>query len=184
MRYIISFLLLNLTMAAVAQVYISRDANGNVMFSDKPSANSEIHEVKEMQTVPALVIPTAAEQSTKQKNNDQAFEYTSLSIITPNNEQTIPTGHAGNVEVSGVLSPGLKSTDTIYLLNNKAIVREGRQTTFIINNMPRGEHKLQLVVRNKDGKDLISSNPVTIYVQRASTLNRKNTPTTAPATRK
>ena len=184
MRYIISFLLLSLTTAVAAQVYISRDANGNVMFSDKPSANSEVHEVKEMQTVPALVIPTEVDSSHKKENTDKAFEYTSLSIITPSNEQTIPTGHAGNVEVSGVLSPGLKSTDTIYLLDNKAVLREGRQTTFIINNMPRGEHKLQLVVRDKNGKELISSNPVTIYVQRASILNRRNMPTPAPAARK
>ena len=34
------------------------------------------------------------------------------------------------------------------------------------------EHGLQLVVRDKAGNTIISSNLVTIYVQRASVLNR------------
>ena len=92
--------------------------------------------------------------------------------LTPQNEQTIPTGLSGNVEISGVLSPGLRETDTIYLLANGNVLRHGRQTSFQLNNLDRGEYRLQLVVRDQDNRTLISSNPVTVYVQRASALRR------------
>lgn len=159
-------------MVAASQVYMSRDENGNVVFSDQPSDGATIHEVKELQTVPALVTPAANTEEDKAPTSETNVEYTSLSIISPSNKHTVPTGHAGNIEVSGVLSPSLQATDTIYLLSNKAVLRQGRQTTFSLNNLPRGEHTLRLVVRDQAGKDLISSNPVTIYVQRASILNR------------
>ncbi len=170
MRYLSIFLLLSLTTAFASEVYFSRDKNGNVVFSDRPSANSEIHTVKDIPTVPAFVAQTAQEQP---KDNQQPIaEYTTLTIVAPANELTIPTGHTGNITVSGVLSPGLRSTDTIYLLDHQTIIQQGRKTTFKLSNLPRGEHKFQLVVRDNKGKDLISSNTVTVYVQRASILKR------------
>lgn len=174
MRYFSVFLLLSLTTAFASEVYFSRDENGNVVFSDTPSANSELHQVKEIPTMPALVVP--AKQIVNKKSDDGSFQYTSLSIVSPVDDQAIPTGHAGNVSVSGVLSPGLRPTDTIYLLDQQSVIRKGRQTTFSLSNLSRGEHTLQLVVRNEKGKDLISSNPVTIHVQRASVLRRQQTP--------
>ncbi len=171
MRYLSIFLLLSITTAFASEVYFSRDANGNVVFSDKPSANSEIHEIKEIPTMPALVVP--AKQEAPSSSREEAFQYTSLSIVTPVNDQAIPVGHAGNVSVSGVLSPGLRPTDTIYLLDQQSVIGKGRQTTFSLSSLSRGEHNLQLVVRDQKGKDLISSNTVTIHVQRASALRRQ-----------
>ncbi len=158
------------TSSLATEVYISRDANGNVVFSDKPGQNSEKHAVKELPSIPAYVAPPSAHQPAKV--NEPSFNYTSLSIITPSNGQDIPTGFAGNVEVSGVLSPGLREADTLYLLDNGEIIRQGRQTAFQLTNLSRGEHGLQLVVRDKAGNTIISSNLVTIYVQRALVLNR------------
>lgn len=174
MRYILLFLVLSTSSAFASEVYFSRDENGNVVFSDKPSANSEVHQVKEIPTVPALVIPDKQQEAAADAKEN--FEYTSLSIVTPTNDQTIPTGHAGNVEVSGVLSPGLRAGDTIYLLDQQSVIRKGRRTSFSLTNLSRGEHKLQLVVKDKNGKELISSHPVTIHVHRASVLRRQQAP--------
>ena len=175
---IIPFVLCLIAYATQAtEVYISRDAQGNVVFSDRPSANSQRHEVRELPSVPAFVAPVSSQ--TPAAVNEPTFSYTSLSIITPTDGQTIPTGMAGNVEVSGVLSPGLREADSLLLLSNGNVLREGRQTSFQLTNLDRGEHTLQMVVRDKDGKNLISSNPVTLFVQRASILNR-----TQPAPKK
>src|SRR5690554_368372 len=114
MRYLTAFLLLSLSTAFASEVYFSRDENGNAVFSDQPSANAEVHQVKEIPTMPALVVPAAEETAASKQEED--FQYTSLSIVSPVNDQTIPVGHAGNVVISGVLSPGLRPTDTIYLL--------------------------------------------------------------------
>ncbi len=170
MRYLTIFLLLTVSTALATEVHFSRDENGNVVFSDKPSANSERFEVKEIPTMPALVVP--AKETTDTKKPVETFEYTTLTLVSPTHEQSIPMGHAGNVQVTGVLSPGLRPSDTIFLLNRQQVLRKGRQTSFDLTNLSRGEHVLQLVVRDKDGKDLIASNPVTIYVQRASVLRR------------
>lgn len=164
-----AFLLTCATVSAT-EVYMSRDEQGNIIFSDRPSAGAQRHEVRELPSVPAFTAPVTAQQPSTV--NEPTFSYTSLSIITPTNGQTIPTGMAGNVEISGVLSPGLREADTLILLSNGNVLRQGRQTSFQLQNLERGEHTLQMVVRDKDGKTLISSNPVTLYVQRASVLNR------------
>lgn len=152
------------------EVYISRDANGNVVFSDRPSANSERHEVKELPSIPALTPSTSL--SSPAKANEPNFSYTSLSILSPSNGQIFNVGQVGNVDVSGVLVPNLREADSLYLLDNGAVIQEGRQTSVPLSNLDRGEHSLQFVVRDKQGKTLISSNTVTIQVQRASISNR------------
>jgi len=171
MRYLSIFLLLSLTTAFANEVYFSRDENGNVTFSDKPSANSEVHQIKDIPTMPALVIPEKTES--KASTQEDLFEYTSLSIISPADDHAVPTGHAGNLKISGVLSPGLRATDTIYLLDQNNVIHKGRSTSFSLTNLSRGEHKFQLVVRDQKGKELISSNPVIVHVQRASVLRRQ-----------
>ncbi|MCD8523432.1 MAG: DUF4124 domain-containing protein [Saccharospirillaceae bacterium] len=170
-KTLVSIILLSAACSGLAtEVYISRDANGNVVFSDQPGQHSEKHAVRDLPSIPAYVAPPSALQPAKV--NEPTFSYTSLSIITPANGQDIPTGFAGNVEVSGVLSPGLREADTLYLLDNGDVIRQGRQTSFQLTNLSRGEHGLQLVVRDQAGNTIISSNLVTIYVQRASVLNR------------
>ena len=76
-------LLLTACTSLATEVYISRDANGNVIFSDKPGQNSEKHAVKELPSIPAYVPPPSAHQPAKV--NEPSFNYTSLTIITPTN---------------------------------------------------------------------------------------------------
>lgn len=158
--------------AIAADVYMSRDANGNVVFSDQPSANAERHPVKELPSIPAFVPPPQTQQPARV--SEPAFNYTSLSIITPQDGHTLAPGYAGNMEISGILSPGLRESDTLILMDNGAIVREGRQTAFQLTNLSRGEHQLQMIVKDKDGITLISSNLVKLNVQRSSILKRGN----------
>jgi hypothetical protein len=166
------FSLLAAQAAMAADVYMSRDANGNVVFSDKPSANAEKHNVRELPSVPAFVPPPQVQQPARA--SEPAFNYTSLTIVTPQSGHTLATGYAGNVEVSGILSPGLRESDTLILMDNGVAVREGRQTAFQLTNLDRGEHQLQMVVKDKDGITLISSNLVKLFVQRSSVLKRGN----------
>ena len=163
--------------AVAADVYMSRDANGNVIFSDTPSPNATVHEVKALPSVPALAPSATTAPQTPAKATETAFSYTSLSIVSPTNQLTLPTGSTGDLDISGILSPSLRETDTVHLLDNGKAIQQGRQTSFQLTNLDRGEHKFQIVVRDKQGKTLISSNSVTVYVQRAMNGNRhKPTP--------
>lgn len=164
------FLTLLMSTSFATEVYVSRDANGNMIFSDRPSANAQVHQVSELPSVPAIAPSTSL--PTPAKVNAPDFNYTSLSILSPSTGLQLPMGHAGNVDISGVLVPGLRESDSIYLLDGQNVLQQGRQTSFSLANLDRGEHQLQLQVRDKQGKILIRSNTVIIHVQRASLTNR------------
>lgn len=156
---------------AGTEVYMSMDAEGNVIFSDMPSDDSQRHEVRELPSLPAFN-PEPPPTPEPAKRTEAAFSYTSLAIVSPRDREPLPTGAAGNVEVSGVLSPALRDSDNLVLLDNGAIIAKGRQTSFNLQNLDRGEHSLQLQVRNADDEPLISSNLVVLPVFRASSLSR------------
>lgn len=85
----------------------------------------------------------------------------------------LPTGAAGSLNVNGVLSPGLQPGDTIELIDNGQRIKQGQQTSFALEYLDRGEHQLQLQVVNAKGDVIISSNLVTVYIQRHSVLKRR-----------
>ncbi|WP_419813222.1 DUF4124 domain-containing protein [Bacterioplanoides sp.] len=158
--------LLSASAAVATDVYMTRDKDGNVTFSDQPSQGSETHKVKALPSMPAFVAPAAPE--TPEPEEEPTISYTSLGIISPVDGTTIPTGAAGNVAINGVLSPGLQQGHRVELLNRGVVVETGSSTHFTLEYMDRGEHQLQLrVVDNKD-QVLISSNTVTLYVKRTS----------------
>lgn len=154
------------TAVATTEVYVTRDKNGNLIFSDKPGKNSEKHKVKELPTMPALKIPEPEESKPEPKA--PAFEYTSLAVVAPNDGTVLPRGSAGNLSISGVLSPGLQPKHTVVLLNRSSVIERGRQTSFSLSNLPRGEHQFQLQVRDENDEVLISSQTIAVQVQRTS----------------
>lgn len=158
--------ILSATAAMATDVYMTRDKDGNVTFSDQPSQGSEAHKVKELPSMPAFVAPQAPQEPEQQE--EPVVEYTSLGIISPTDETTIPTGAAGSLTVNGVLSPGLQPGHTIQLLNNDVVIDKGTTTRFKLEYMDRGEHRLQLRVVDKQDQTLIESNTITVYVKRAS----------------
>lgn len=171
---IISFLLACIfaMSTAATEVYISRDAKGNMVFSDRPSSNAEVLSIKELPSMPAYTVPEKVEPTSTTKEQD--FSYSSLAIISPANNFTLETGYTGNLDVTALLSPSLRDTDTLYLLDNNQVIRKGRQGAFSLTNLDRGEHVFQVVVRDEKGNTLITSNSVAVHVKRASVLNRKN----------
>lgn len=158
--------------ANATDVYMSRDKNGNMTFSDQPSSGAEAHKVKPLPTVPAFVPPP--QPPAAEVKPEPRLQYTSLGIISPTDQAQLPTGAAGGLTVSGVLSPGLQPGDSIQLLNNGQVIQRGSQTSFTLEYMDRGEHQLQLRVVNSKDEPLISSNTVTIYIQRHSVIRRAN----------
>lgn len=153
------------------EVYITRDAQGNIVFSDQPQSGAETHKLKELPTVPAFK-PPVSKPPEAQAPQANAVSYTSLGILTPSDQYQLPSGLGGELQVSGILTPKLEEGHVIELLDNGKVVDEGKQTLFTLRHLDRGEHKLQLRVVDQQQKTVISSNKVTIYVQRYSRLNR------------
>ncbi|MDF1764116.1 MAG: DUF4124 domain-containing protein [Oleibacter sp.] len=158
------------TSVSATEVYVSRDASGNAVFSDRPSANSESLTIRDLSTVPAIGTQEADKDEQSEPEPNSAIEYTSLSIISPLSGTVIPNGAAGDVEISAVLTPALGPKHKIVLMDNGQVVKEGRQTTFKLNNLDRGEHSLSMMVQNDAGDTQITSQQVTIYINRPSAL--------------
>ena len=157
---------------AQTKVYITRDADGNPVFSDRKSSGAEAHVVQELPSMPAFNVPDPARQPETQNREPVPVSYTSLSIISPSNGTDLPRGMAGDIQVSGVLTPALQGDDEVILKDSGKEIARSKQTTFTLTNLDRGEHNLQMEVVSPDGEVRISSQNITLYVQRSSSLAR------------
>ena len=164
--------LLGLTLAlpvlAETKVYITRDENGNPVFSDRKSADAEDMVVKQLPTVPAMKLPDTPNTGA---GNSETPDYQRMGIVSPASGSTLNPVDAGNTEIAGILIPGLQPGHVIVLTDNGNEIARGEKPGFELTNLDRGEHVFVLQVRDKADKILISSAPVTLYVQRPSALN-------------
>lgn len=152
-----------------AEIYKSTDADGNVSFSDAPSATTESEPV-EIQT-PNTIAPTSAPALTPQGEIKPDFRYTSLSI-SPANDSTIRSNN-GNFSVTLTLTPALKTGHSLHFyFDGKK--QAGSGTSYQFNNVDRGAHNLRAEVVDGDGKVLIQQSS-TVHLQRATA--QLNTPT-------
>ena len=160
--------------SAIAQtkVYITRDADGNPIFSDRKSAGSETHVVDELPSMPAFAVPAPIRPTDKTNDAQPVQAYTSLSIISPADGTSLPQGLNGEVRIAGVLTPGLQGDDEIVLRDAGTEIMRGTQTTFEVTNLDRGEHRLTMEVVTPEGDVAIRSQTITLFVQRTSSLAR------------
>ena len=160
------------TVQAETKVFMTKDKDGNPIFSDRNTQGAEAHVIQELPSMPAYKGQPANAAAAPAERTEDKFSYTSLSIVAPANGATMAPGLSGNIEVSGVLSPGLRDGDRIVLLRNGLEVASGRQTAFSLENLERGEHQLQMRVENSSGKAIINSQTISVFVQRTSSLAR------------
>ncbi|APE30639.1 DUF4124 domain-containing protein [Halomonas aestuarii] len=169
---------MSVSLAAHAQtIYRTIDAQGNVVFTDNPEGGGE-----EVTLDPLTVVPSPSEPagmapevqggqgSVGTASPGQPFmPYDSFSILSPGQEETLPTGAAGNVQVTLGIQPDLREDHRVRLLVDGRISQSAMNTdTFLLNNLPRGEHVLQAELLDASGAVRHRTSPVTLYVQRAS----------------
>ncbi|SDL48812.1 protein of unknown function [Modicisalibacter muralis] len=164
-----------------ASVYRSVDAQGNVIFTDKPIENSERIELE-----PLTVVPSPEPLSSIPADSDEAADdaasgdsagavsgpfmpYSTFRIVSPQDEQTLPTGVAGNVQVELEIDPDLRDDHRVRLLLDGEISQSAMHTkAFMLTNLDRGEHRLRAELLDASGNVRHRSAPITLYVQRAS----------------
>lgn len=155
-------------------IYRTTDAEGNVVYTDAPNANSRPAEPVDIQrtnTVEAVQI-TPHPDSDSPPEPDAPPPYT-VTIITPANETSFPMG-PGNFSVSARVSPALKKYEGVQLfVDGEPWGSPQRDTMWDLINVFRGQHDLTVAVVNNAGETLAVSEPVRVYVHRPST-NFKN----------
>lgn len=161
--------------SAADSIYRTTDADGNVVFTDAPNANSRPAEKVEIQrtntTEPPQITPLP-DINTSGNEQDAAPPY-SVTITTPADETSFPMG-PGNFSVSVKVSPSLKKYDGLQLfVDGVAWGTPQLDTLWDLINVFRGQHDLTVAIVNKTGDTQAMSAPVRVFVHRPST-NFKN----------
>ena len=167
-------LLMLLATPTLAEVYKTITPSGEVIYSDVKTRGAKQMNVPKPQvyTPPPLPVPV---NPPPEKEVEKAA-YSSFVIDSPVNEETI-RDNLGNISLLLTLEPELNTQEghrIQYFLNGEPHGRRTDDTEKTFTNVERGEHQVSAVVVDGDGKTLIDTSPVTVFMHRESLLHPKN----------
>lgn len=152
-----------------ADIYKWVDSDGNVHFGDTPHAGAEKLKLPDAQSysspnVPTSNVPSSANSSSESKVSKHA--YRNVLIAQPDNETTI-RNNRGAILTSVQLEPALFEGDKIQLIfDGSPLGPPQTNSVFQLNNVFRGSHTIAAQIIDVEGQVLITSDPITVYVQR------------------
>jgi hypothetical protein len=154
-----------------AETYKGTDAEGNVEYSDEPFSDAS-----QFDAPPINVVDTPREDSEeilseKPTVSDKHAEkhYRSFKILSPKDGQNI--WNDPDLTVSLQLAPPLnyKEKHVIWLLlDGQPLEKDYVNLTIPTGRLDRGSHKIQAQVRDSDGKLLINSNTIMVFIHYSS----------------
>lgn len=170
-RFIILFILLTqafTVFASSAKVYVWRNEQGVLVFSDSPQPGAEEIDVNKSNTIQSSVNTSVLDIKPKIISNSYQVE-----IFQPKNNVTVRDNN-GSVYVSARIKPIFKSGLKIQLyLDNAPYEEPQTHAVFSLRNIDRGEHQIKMTLIDEKGKVIATSTPVTFYMHRAS-VNKTN----------
>ncbi|MDC9724447.1 MAG: DUF4124 domain-containing protein [Gammaproteobacteria bacterium] len=169
MKYGLLFLLL-ITSAIHAQVYRSVDKNGNVVFTDVASDNSEevIIDIAPSYNPPPTV-PLAVEDSDVENSTDVKTPLYKVSITSPTHNESIqnPETVSATVSIEPKLN-AIRADKLLFKLDGKNVGKAQTSETISLPRLDRGSHILVVSVVDKAGKVLTRSKSILFHIHRAS----------------
>lgn len=180
MHKVVMTLALGLAMSlpAVAQtIYRTTDAQGNVVFTDDPGRGGEAVDLDPLTVVPSRPVQPLSNASSGRPESTTRYgepgqplmPYDVFAIASPEQQTTLPTGAAGNVQVQLAIRPDLRDDHRVRLLVDGQVSQSAMHTdTFLLSNLNRGEHRVQAELLDASGAVRHRTSPLTLYVQRAS----------------
>lgn len=159
--------------AATSSIYQSREADGTIIYSDKP-----IDKSTQIVILPAEnVIDTESSRPpvTKEKSVTEVKEvipktqpqtYAIFEMTTPSNQETFQ--NQPMIKVAITIDPPLKQNDKIQIyLDDKPWGSPRDTTVFEFSRPDRGTHTIYAELFNSEGVSLKKTKPYTIYVHQA-----------------
>jgi hypothetical protein len=151
--------------ATSTKIYVWRNADGVLVYSDSPKPGAEEVDVKEPNNMSSSI-----DTSILDINPKTIEETYQVEITQPANNATI-RDNTGSVYVSGRIKPIFKQGLKIQLkLDNQPYEKPQTHSMFVLRNVERGEHQLKMDLINDKGKVIASSESVTFYMHRASVI--------------
>lgn len=159
-----------------AGIYKTYDKNGNVVFTDVPSADAKEVQTREVTTVPALprtVIDQKLKPDAKTAQADAEPAAYQITLNNPKPDSTLQSATpAFPIDVQ--LQPRLWKEHHLQIwLDGKLLTEDNFHTPLDPAQLERGQHRLQIKIINKQKKE-IGSSTADFFVQQPSALNRKH----------
>lgn len=156
---------------AYAETYKGTDAEGNVEYSDEPFSDAKEYEAPAISVVDTPKENTEAILSEQPPVSDKHAEkhYRSFHVISPKDGQNI--WNDPGLTVTLQLAPPLKYKEkhTIWLIvDGQPLEKDYVNLSIPTGRLDRGTHKIQAQVRDSEGKLLISSNTVMVFIHYSS----------------
>ena len=163
----IFLLVIGISFALSAQaeaVYKSVDEDGNVIYTDAPTADAEKIQLKNVQPIETAPVETT-ESSPDQEPQEKT--YTKLEITSPKEGDSIYDNN-GIVNISLIVVPALRARegDKLVLHMDGQQIDESKRNQFNLSGIEPGKHSFVVVVIGKDGKELKRSVPVSLTLYR------------------
>ena len=154
--------------AASTKIYVWRNADGVLVFSDSPKPGAEEVEIKNPNIISSSIDTSILDINPKVIKDDYQVK-----ITQPKNNATI-RDNTGSVHVQGLIMPIFKQGLKIVLvLDGKPYQKPQSHSLFALRNIERGEHQIKMDLINNKGKVIASSPLVTFYMHRASVIKAK-----------
>ena len=165
-KSLIVFLAISLSFEVAAtstKIYVWRNEQGVLVFSDSPRPGSE--EIKVKNKNDSLTSVDTSILDIKPQAIEEKYQVT---ISQPENNATV-RDNTGSVYVAGRIQPVFKKGLKIQLyLDNIPYQEPQDHSMFVLRNIDRGEHQIKMDLLNNQGKVIASSKPVIFYMHRAS----------------
>ena len=163
----LSLLLVMLSLPALAQVYIIRDENGEVTYTDTPPQN-EPHEKLELEALNTQPPVTPKPRTAPTEERDEQPVNYRITLRAPSDGVQVPPGQR-NLSLAVQVSPALGDDYAIqYFMDGNPLGPPTRATTWTIEEIYRGEHRLSARVVNRQGRVVAETEAVTAFVHRPS----------------
>ncbi len=173
---LLNFALFNVVSAET--VYKTRDAEGNIIFSDVQSEGAEKIEIQEVQTINVPKVKGSKDRQTT-KLSPEETKYTRLEITSPENDVTIRSNE-GIVDINVELTPELNEKHVLAFLMDGKEVGSGKSLQFSLTGLDRGTHTVTAVIKNQKNKVLKQSGKLVFHLRKDSKLFKNRATESTP----
>lgn len=149
---------------SAADIYKTRDKNGNVIYSDKPtSPESEQVVLPPINTVPATqTSPSIGQDRARPLDENPAYE---IRIMSPRDNAVI-TAEQRDVAIAVTLNQPLAEGHWLLYYMDGELLEETKSTSIVIREAPRGGRTFSVEIVASNGESLAMSASVTVNIMR------------------
>lgn len=166
MKLLLATILFLLPFFALAAIYQTQDAQGNIIYTDQPSDKATPVELDPTNVVKNPQIKTAKKKGSKVEPSDAEKTYTEFKITDPTDQLTIQNQPTIPVVVS--VKPDLLKGDKIAIfMDGKQVTSAAPGTQFALVHPDRGQHTLQAKLFGAGGQEKMATNSITVFIHYA-----------------